>query len=64
MVQRRVGGLGPDDVVFPSPRGHSVRRSNYRRNVFDPAARAAGWPKRPDGRWEWTFHTLRCVFAT
>jgi integrase len=64
MVERRLAELGPDDVVFPSPRGHWARRSNYRRNVFDPAARAAGWPKRPDGRWRWTFHSLRHVFAT
>ncbi len=41
-----------------------ARRSNYRRNVFDPAARAAGWPRRPDGRSVWTFRSLRHVFAT
>ena len=29
-----------------------------------PAAVAAGWPKQPDGRWAWTFHSLRHVFAT
>jgi integrase len=63
-VRRRLAELGPDAVVFPSPRGHWARRSNYRRNVFDPAARGAGWPKRPDGRWQWTFHSLRHVFAT
>ena len=38
--------------------------SNYRRSVFDPAARAAGWPRRPYDRWVWTFHSLRHVFAT
>ena len=64
LVRRRLAELGPDAVVFPSPRGHWARRSNYRRNVFDPAARGAGWPKRPDGRWQWTFHSLRHVFAT
>jgi len=50
--------------VFPSPRGAWARRSNYRRNTFDPAADAAGWPRRPDGRRAWTFHSLRHVFAT
>ena len=42
LVRRRLAELGPDAVVFPSPRGHWARRSNYRRNVFDPAARGAG----------------------
>ncbi|MGH9282350.1 MAG: tyrosine-type recombinase/integrase [Acidimicrobiales bacterium] len=64
LVGRRLGELGPDGVVFPSPRGRWARRSNYRRNVFDPAAAAAGWPRRPDGRWQWSFHSLRHVFAT
>lgn len=64
LVERRLAELGPDAVVFPSPRGQWARRSNYRRNVFDPAARAAGWPRRADGRWQWTFHSLRHVFAT
>ncbi|MBW3546820.1 MAG: site-specific integrase [Actinobacteria bacterium] len=50
--------------MFPSPRGHWPRRSNYRRNTFNPAATAAGWPLNPQRRWAWTFHSLRHVFAT
>jgi integrase len=64
MVERRLGELPADGLVFPSPKGHWARRSNYRRNLFDPAATAAGWPRRADGRWQWTFHSLRHVFAT
>jgi integrase len=64
LVARRLAELPPDGVLFPSPKGHWARRSNYRRNIFDPAAVAAGWPKQPDGRWAWTFHSLRHVFAT
>jgi integrase len=51
-------------LVFPSPTGKWPRRSNYRRNTFNLAAEAAGWPRRPDGRRAWTFHSLRHVFAT
>ena len=64
LLARRLAELPPDGLVFPSPRGSWARRSNYRRNTFDPAAEAAGWPRRPDGRRAWTFHSLRHVFAT
>ncbi len=61
---RRPRELPRDGLLFPAPRGAWARRSNYRRNVFDPAATAAAWPRRPDGRSVWTFHSLRHVFAT
>ena len=64
LLARRLSEIRPDGLVFPSPRGAWARRSNYRRNTFDPAADAAGWPRRPDGRRAWTFHSLRHVFAT
>jgi integrase len=64
LVERRLGELPADGLLFPSPKGHWARRSNYRRNLFDPAATAAGWPRRADSRWQWTFHSLRHVFAT
>jgi integrase len=64
LVERRLGELPADGLLFPSPKGHWARRSNYRRNLFDPAATTAGWPRRADGRWQWTFHSLRHVFAT
>ncbi len=64
MMERRLGKLPPDGVVFPAPLGGWARRSNYGRNTWDPAAKAAGWPRSGDGRWAWTFHSLRHVFAT
>lgn len=64
MVERRVAEIPEDGLLFPSPKGQWARRSNYRRNLFDPAASCAGWPRRADGRWQWTFHSLRHVFAT
>jgi integrase len=64
MVERRLAELAPDALMFPSPKGHWARRSNYRRNIFDPAANTARWPRGADGRCRWTFHSLRHVFAT
>jgi integrase len=64
LVERRLGEIESDGLVFPAPRGGWVRRSNYGRNTWDPAAIAIGWPRRDDGRWAWTFHSLRHVFAT
>ena len=34
------------------------------RRAAGPAAPTGGWPRRPDGRRLWTFHSLRHVFAT
>jgi len=64
LMSRRRAELRPDGLVFPSARGHWPRRSNCRRNVFAPAADAAGWPRGTDGHFVWTFHSLRHVFAT
>ncbi len=64
MVARRLAEISPDGLLFPSPGGQWARRSNYARNVFHPAASAAGWPRTTNGRWAWTFHSLRHVFAT
>lgn len=33
---------GPDGLVFPSPDGNPLRRSNFQRRVFQPAVSAAG----------------------
>ena len=64
LMARRLAELPPTGWCFPRRRGSGPRRSNYRRNTFEPAAEAAGWPRRPDGRRAWTFHSLRHVFAT
>ena len=64
MVERRVAEVGPEGPLFPAPLGGWVRRSNFSRNVWTPAAIAAGWPRRGGGRWMWTFHSLRHVFAS
>ena len=65
LVDKRLAELDdPDDLVFPAPHGGWARRSNYGRNTWDPAARNIGWPRTDTGRWRWTFHSLRHVFAT
>jgi integrase len=33
---------GPDGLVFPAPKGGYLRRSNFNRRVWQPAAHAAG----------------------
>lgn len=63
LVERRLGELASDDLVFPAQHGGWARRSNYGRGIWSPAATAAGWP-RADRGWTWTFHSLRHVFAT
>jgi integrase len=37
----QLAGRGPDDFVFPAPRGGVLLLRNFRRQVFDPAVRAA-----------------------
>lgn len=64
MVARRLDEVEPGGLMFPAPQGGLQRRSNYGRYLWDRAATDIGWPKQPDGRWLWTFHSLRHVFAT
>ena len=66
LVERRLSELTePAELMFPAPRGGWERRSNYGRNLWDPACEFIGWPKNPDRNgWLWTFHSLRHVFAT
>jgi integrase len=37
-----VAGRPPTELVFPSPKGSILRNGNFRRNVFDTAAKRAG----------------------
>lgn len=64
MVERRLGEVEFGEPFFPATRGSWQRRSNYGRYIWDRAAADVGWPRRPDGRWLWPFHSLRHVFAT
>lgn len=64
LIEKRLAEVEPGAVLFPAAKGGWLRRSNYRRGTWDPAARAVGWPRQHDGRWLWTFHSLRHVFAT
>jgi integrase len=64
MVRRRLDEVEPGGLVFPAPQGGFQRRSNYGRYLWDRAATDIDWPRQSDGRWLWTFHSLRHVFAT
>lgn len=63
LIEKRLNEIGPNDLVFPAPQGGWARRSNYGRNLWDPAATSINWPRNEHG-WTWTFHSLRHVFAT
>jgi integrase len=41
-LEERCHGRQPDDLIFPSPMGKTLRLNNWRKNVFDPAVKAAG----------------------
>jgi integrase len=41
-LAEHVAGLDADALVFPAPRGGVLRVGNFRRRVFDAAARAVG----------------------
>nr|MDQ3757622.1 tyrosine-type recombinase/integrase [Actinomycetota bacterium] len=64
MVERRINEVGPDGLLFPAPKGGWLRRSNFGRNIWTPAAESAAWPRDGNGGWLWTFHSLRHVFAS
>jgi integrase len=64
MIEWRQAEVVDGEAFFPAPRGSWQRRSNYSRNIWDRAAVDVGWPRRDDGRWLWTFHSLRHVFAS
>jgi integrase len=41
-LEERCRGKRPDDLIFTSPQGKTLRLTNWRKNVFDPACQAAG----------------------
>jgi len=43
-IAQAMAGRGPDQLVFPSPRGEVLRVQNFRRRGFDGAATAVGLP--------------------
>ena len=42
MLEHRCDGKQPDELIFTSPLGKTLRLNNWRKNVFDPAVKAAG----------------------
>ncbi|MGK2874471.1 MAG: hypothetical protein ACSLEW_02375, partial [Nocardioides sp.] len=40
----RAAGTNPRGLLFPSEQGNWLRSGNFHRDVFEPAALAAGWP--------------------
>lgn len=57
LLEERCRGKASTDLVFTTPAGGVLRNQNARRDWFDPAARAAGFP-------DLTPHDLRHTFAS
>lgn len=57
VLEPRIKGQGRDGLVFPTTSGRPLRPGNARRDWFDPAAEAAGYPGL-------TPHELRHTFAS
>ena len=57
-IQKRAEEVGPDGLIFPSPKGEVWRPGNFRRQHFDKA-RELAWNNQ-----HWTFHSLRHFAAT
>ena len=70
MIARRVEEATADKangrnrlgLVFPSPRGGYLRKSNFINRHAVPAYTAAGWRTDPEGSNLWSWHDLRRVF--
>lgn len=57
-LRTRTQGKARDDLVFPTPRGKTLRSNNFKRRTYDPAVLAAGLPP---GLW---VHDLRHTAAS
>lgn len=62
--------LGPEDVYFPSPRGHMRWQGNWRGKVFNKVAAEVGWPHelvhtrgRLEKHWLWSVYAFRHHYA-
>jgi integrase len=42
-LEKYVEGKGPDDLVFTNSAGGMLDNTNFRRNIWNPAARSNGW---------------------
>ena len=63
-LERRMAEVDDDGLVFPSPNGKPHRYQVFHQKMWQPSCRKAGWPKKPNGRFRWTFHSLRHLFCT
>jgi integrase len=51
-------------LMFPNSRGQWLSHGPFGTNTRRPAQEAAGWKKSTNGKFIWTWHTLRHVFCT
>jgi integrase len=51
-------------LLFTNTKGGWICQSSFGRSVRRPAQEIAGWSKKADGDFLWTFHSLRHVFCS
>lgn len=51
-------------LLFTNTKGTWICRSTFAKSVRRPAQEIAGWNRKADGKFRWTFHSLRHVFCT
>lgn len=51
-------------LLFPDSNGSWMNQSNFSNRVRRPAQALLNWPKKANGQYLWTFHSLRHVFCT
>ena len=51
-------------LLFPNTQGGWNSNSNFAKRVRHPAQKKAGWKKGKDGKYLWSFHSLRHVFCS
>jgi integrase len=51
-------------LLFTNTKGTWICQSSFAKSVRRPAQEIAGWPKKENGKFRWTFHSLRHVFCT
>jgi integrase len=51
-------------ILFTNTQGTWICQSSFGESVRRPAQEIAGWAKKGEGKFRWTFHSLRHVFAT
>ena len=51
-------------LMFPNSKGDWLSQSYFAKRIRRPAQELVGWPRKSNGNFKWTFHSLRHVFCS